>query len=134
MMNQVIQFNHEVLGIQARPIEPLNFTESSHLIKCMNEEVEEFKKAYEYGDFIGMIDALMDEIYFAMGGLYKMGFTNEMAVEIFTAIHEANMEKKLGKVAHRDTGAPDAVKPNGWIPPEERIAKILDKHMKVRGQ
>jgi predicted HAD superfamily Cof-like phosphohydrolase len=48
-------------------------------------------------------------------------------VEIQTAVHEANMEKKLGVVAKRGDGsAADAVKPEGWIPPEGRIEAILD--------
>lgn len=134
MMTQVIEFNRDILGIAARAIEPLNFTESSHLIKCLNEETQEFKEAYEYGDFIKQTDSLLDLVYFALGGLYKMGFTADMTAEIFTAIHEANMTKKKGKVAHRDTGAADAVKPNGWIPPEQRIADILDRYIKTQGQ
>ena len=37
------------------------------------------------------------------------------------------MEKKLGTVAKRAVeGAADAVKPEGWVSPEERIIEILD--------
>jgi predicted HAD superfamily Cof-like phosphohydrolase len=103
--------------------------ESDHLIKAMTEEINEFEDATRDGDFIGAIDGLSDLIYFALGGLYKMGLTEEMALEIFTAIHMANMEKKKGVIARRATGAPDAIKPEDWTPPEARIASILDRHM-----
>lgn len=129
MIHQVIEFNREVLGIKPRPLGFMPDIEKDHIVQAMREEVDEFIEAHEGGDLIGSIDAVCDLIYFAMGGLYKMGVTGDAAIEIFTAIHHANMEKKRGVVARRDTGAPDAIKPEGWMSPEERISAILDKHV-----
>ena len=130
MISQVCEFNRTILGIEQRPIGFMPDQEVEHLVKAMYEEVEEFHDGTSNGDLIGAIDGLCDLIYFAMGGLWKMGLTPEVASEIFTAIHEANMTKRKGVIARRDTGAPDAIKPADWVPPEARIAEILDRHLK----
>lgn len=130
MFNEVVEFNRSILGIEQRPIGIMPEYEVKHLGKCLREEVSEFEDAFAMGDLIGMIDSLVDGLYFGVGGLYKLGLPPEAISEIVLAVHEANMTKKKGTVAHRATdGAVDAVKPNGWIPPEERIGQILDKYL-----
>lgn len=131
MIRSVIEFNHDILGIEKRSLGPMPVAEMEHLIKSLHEEVDEFEEACSDGDFIKQIDSLLDGIYFALGGLYKMGLTAEMVDDIFAAIHAANLRKKKGVVARRDTGAPDAIKPDDWISPDERIARILDRHTAV---
>lgn len=125
--HQVVEFNQKVLNIQQRNKDILNKAEYDISVKCLKEEIQEFEEAYENGDYIGQVDALIDLMYFAIGVLYKKGLTPEEIVLCSTAVHEANMEKKLG-VNHRrgDGSAADAVKPEGWIAPEQRIIDILD--------
>jgi predicted HAD superfamily Cof-like phosphohydrolase len=125
-LEQVMRFNHEILGIEPRILGPMQPDEADHLVRCLDEETSEFTAAFVNHDFIGQIDSIMDLMYFAMGGLYKMGLSAETAEQIFSAIHDANMTKKKGVVARRDNGSPDAIKPEGWRSPEERIAEILD--------
>lgn len=125
--HQVIDFNQKVLKIEVRVHAPLAVHEHDISIKCLEEEIREFKEAHETGDFIGQIDAIIDLQYFAMGMLYKMGLTGEQIDRCMTAVHEANMEKKLGVVARRGDGtAADAVKPTDWVAPEQRIGEILE--------
>lgn len=127
----VVEFNQRVLKIDQRPIGMLLQHEYEISAKCLNEELEEFSDAYATGDLVGMIDAITDLKYFADGILYKMGLTARTIDEVGRAVHEANMEKKLGVNARRGDGsAADAVKPEGWVAPEERIAKILDNQGK----
>jgi len=121
----VVQFNSQVLGIEQRPPASLCTAEFNHGLKCLNEEVVEFGEAHVQADYIGQIDALVDLMYFATGLMYKLGLTPAQIHACQMAVHDANMTKKKGVVAKRDTGAPDAVKPEGWIPPEARIAKIV---------
>lgn len=121
----VVQFNSRVLGIEQRPPASLCRQEFEHGAACLNEEVDEFIEAYNQGDYIGQIDALVDLNYFLLGLMYKLGLTPAQIYACQMAVHAANMTKKKGVVAKRDTGAPDAVKPEGWIPPEARIAKIV---------
>lgn len=121
----IIQFNQIVLQIEPRPLHPLQGGELSATIKAFEEELNEFKEAIHTGDFIGQIDALTDLKYFIDGALYKMGLTAEQINEINYAVHEANMQKKLGVVEKRGNPLGDAVKPEGWVSPEERIGRIL---------
>ena len=126
-VDQVVEFNQRVLKIDQREVDMLKPNEFEISMKCLQEELDEFEEAFKSGDIIGCIDAIIDLKYFAVGVMYKMGLTPENMKLCMTAVHEANMEKKLGVVAKRATeGAADAVKPAGWVSPEERIANILD--------
>ena len=124
-VQDVIAFNQEILKIEPRPLNLLPSHEATHLSKALEEEMVEFTCADEEADLVGCVDALMDLMYFAVGGLYKMGLTADQIVECQKAVHDANMTKKKGVVAKRDNGTADAIKPIGWVSPEERIKKIL---------
>lgn len=124
---QVVEFNTKVLKIEQRAICALEPAEYEITLKCLREELDEFTQAVESGDFISSIDALIDLKYFAVGALYKMGLSADAITQCDSAVHEANMEKKLGVNARRAVeGAADAVKPLDWMPPELRIIDILD--------
>lgn len=127
VFENIIEFNQRVLGVSPRPLGLLNLAEVEITVKCLNEEVVELELAHEEGDFIGAVDALVDNIYFAVGALYKLGLTGVSIEQCIKAVHAANMEKKLGVNERRGDGqAADAVKPEGWVGPEERISLILD--------
>jgi phosphoribosyl-ATP pyrophosphohydrolase len=115
MIHQVVEFNSQVLGIEKRPIGMMPTNEVDHLHKCLIEEAGELVAAHQQGDLIKAADALLDSVYFALGGLWKLGLSPEAVQEIFAVVHRANMTKAKGRVERRDTGAPDAVKPDGWI-------------------
>lgn len=119
---QVVTFNQEVLGVAQRPLGMLSTAEHDISVRCLIEEAQELRDS---SDLVSCIDAAIDSIYFGMGALYKMGVDEEVFGKLFTAVHEANMEKKLGRVAKRETGAADAFKPLGWVSPEERLTGIL---------
>ncbi len=128
----VVDFNQKVLKICQRPIADLNQEEYDITMKCLSEELSEFSEAKAKGDIVGMIDALVDLKYFATGVMYKMGLTSHTIDAVEQAVHDANMEKKLGVNAHRGDGsAADAVKPQGWVPPEERISALMDEQMEL---
>lgn len=124
----IVDFNQNILGIAQRQPAMLNHSEFEISMECLHEEIDEFAEAHLQGDFIGCIDAIVDLRYFAVGILYKLGLTAEQIEQIDQAVHDANMQKKLGKKEGRGDGvAADAVKPEGWVSPEERIAAILDR-------
>lgn len=125
---QVVEFNKKVLGIEQRPLTFPSGSELDHSVKCLKEEATELSEAYQAGDFIGCIDANIDTMYFAIGNLYKLGLTPEQMEKCFTVVHEHNMRKVRGVVDRRGDGsAPDAIKPEGFVGPEEQIAEILDQ-------
>ncbi len=123
----VITFNRDLLGIQPRPIAPMSRAEFEHLQKCLHEEfIEELRLAMDAEDVVAMVDSILDGMYFAIGGLYKMGLDHHQIHACFMHIHSKNMEKKAGKVARRAVdGAVDAVKPVDFITPEVEIRNIL---------
>lgn len=126
MIRDIFQFNRDVLKLPA-PSEPRLLDEKTLKIsvKCLREEVEELETAHEVIDYVGAVDAVLDNIYFAVGILYKLGLTEDQVDRCMETVHSCNMRKKLGINAKRDTGAADAVKPSDWEGPEERIARII---------
>lgn len=128
----VIEFNQQVLGIHPRPLGPLSAAEEQLTVKCLIEEAEEFSAAAIKGDFIGQVDAIADLMYFATGAFYKLGLSAEQIEACLMAVHAANITKKKGVNAKRSVpGASDAVKSEGWVPPEERLKSILFKGVYV---
>jgi predicted HAD superfamily Cof-like phosphohydrolase len=123
IFEHIEEFNRKVVGIDRDELRLLDDTESNWLIGALHEEIDEFITAAELVD---KVDALMDLIYFAVGGLTRMGVTHEQAQQIFDIIHNANMKKAGGVKKGRSVEFElDAHKPKGWISPEEQIKKIL---------
>ena len=125
----VEEMNREIVQVPIREIGPIQDNEEvGYLIGCLREEIDEFEEAIDQ-DFIGQVDALIDLIYFAAGGLTRMGIPSKLSKKIFAAVHDANMTKKNGIKAERSISHElDAVKPEGWIGPEERIIKLIESH------
>lgn len=122
----VVDFNRNILGIEPRPLAPLNAAEHDITMKCLKEELDELQEATDACDIIGQVDAHVDAMYFHIGAMYKMGLTAEQIERCCMAVHNANMTKKRGINARRGDGsAADAVKPDGWVAPEELIGEIL---------
>ena len=125
-VRQVIEFNEDLLDIQRPDTVGIRKNVFDHLFKAKNEEFRELEDAVRLGSIVDAVDALIDDMYFTIGGLHKMGLTDEQIDACMTAVHEANMQKRRGVVARRQTdGIADAVKPEGWKSPEERIKEIL---------
>jgi len=125
----VIDFNQRVLKVEPKPTIALQDPDAFRLsLAQMREELDEMENAYEQGDLIGVIDGLIDLDYFHKGVVYKHGIGVALYNELFVAVHEANMEKKLGVNHNRPgfNGAADAVKPEGWLPPEDRLRAIIN--------
>lgn len=82
-------------------------------IECMQEELDEFKKAVEAQDFPEQADALIDLVYFAKGTAVMMGLP---WVKLWDDVQRANLSKErgVGKRGH----AVDMVKPEGWKKPD----------------
>ena len=125
MIEQICEFNKEVLGIERKELCPWPAHEFEFLMKALHEEIAEVRDAYHKEDIIGIVDGILDLCYFAVGGLYRAGVEPEKIRACFNVIHHANMQKKKGVNAKRDTGAEDAVKPEDWVSPEQAMAIIL---------
>lgn len=102
-------------------------------MKFMEEELNEYSKAYIDNDHAGMLDALCDLVYVAVGTAYLYGWDFN---EAFRRVHRANMEKtrayvppystdpevireafERAKSLSKRNSAYDIVKPEGWVAP-----------------
>lgn len=123
IIDQIFTFNEQVIGLGEVEKNALTVKQYEWLKKFCAEEVSEFEEAFVRQDIVGMVDAVGDLIYGAMGTFKKMGLTREEVAACFTAIHNANMTKKRGDKGRGSDE--DAVKPADFVPPEEAIGLIL---------
>jgi predicted HAD superfamily Cof-like phosphohydrolase len=72
------------------------------------------------------VDALIDLMYFAIGGLVRLGLQPEQMEKCFDVVHSCNMNKTKGRKAREVTSDLDAVKSVDWEGPERRINSILE--------
>jgi len=131
MKNAMVKaFNQVIIGIEPRPLGLMDPSEMSFSLDALREEIKEMSDAYDAGDLVGVIDALADLDYFRRGILYKHGITPDLYDRIFEAVHQCNMSKRLGAPKpSRAQLAEDAIKPEGWVGPEDRIRQLLEEHM-----
>jgi hypothetical protein len=96
-------------------------------VTCLHEELQEFEDALKARDEVGMADALCDLIYFAYGTALFMGIPWMKFHGMFCMVQRANMNKVRCETADESKrhSAFDLRKPEGWVGPEESIAKIL---------
>lgn len=92
----------------------------------MQEELDEYNRAVAQGDMAGVLDALVDLVYVAMGTAVIHGLPFEKA---FGAVHTANMAKiRAERATDSKRGTTfDVVKPAGWVAPD--IQAIIDEAM-----
>lgn len=123
IVDQIFTFNEQIIGLG--DVEKNALTEKQHewIQKFCVEELQELEQAYLDQDIVGMVDAVGDLIYGAMGTFKKMGLTRAEVVACFSAIHAANMQKKRGDKGRGSDE--DAIKPADFVSPEEAIGHIL---------
>jgi len=120
---RIVQFNKEVLGINRR--NPYTFPpgELAWLLKALREEVQELEDA---SNVVAQADALIDCAIFAIGGLVRLGIVEDKIEDCFDAVMDANFRKRAGQKESRAVaGVVDAVKPEGWQGPEDRLLDII---------
>jgi predicted HAD superfamily Cof-like phosphohydrolase len=115
-------FCREVIGINRPIIQVLEPEEKMWLLGVLHEEIIELDEATSIVD---QVDALIDLIYFAAGGLTRLGIPAEASELMAGFVHKANMTKVRGVKNRAVTSELDAVKPEGWQPPEGSIAALI---------
>jgi predicted HAD superfamily Cof-like phosphohydrolase len=128
MVPEIIHFNREVLGIVRESPKLMPDEEALWLRGALTEEIEEFMDAHATGHLPMAVDGLLDLIYFAVGGLYRMGLDDRKIRECFLAVHVANLTKQRGIKATRpqDGSVADAVKDDTFRDPVLLIEKLLN--------
>lgn len=117
------QFNADIIGLSI-PEAPsrLDPDRKKWASGALSEELTEFMDAEDLED---EVDALIDLCYFALGRIIEMGVVPGAA---FEEVHAANMAKKRGELSKRPHAKGfDAVKPEGWTPPNLLPYLALDR-------
>lgn len=117
MHEMVERFNRDLLGINI-PDQPtlLSGERSNFRIAHLEEELVETADAFRDRDMQGVVDGLIDLTYVALGALVEMGVCIGGP---FEEVHDRNMAKVRGTNSKRPNNAGyDAVKPEGWTPPD----------------
>jgi len=123
---QVVEFNQKVLGIEQRKLALQGPHEAALSYTQLIEEAREYQEAIGNADFIDCLDAIVDNLYFSYGILYKMGVREQLLDELFNIVHNANMTKAKGvKTGREGFDAADAVKPTGWVDPKLQMMELL---------
>lgn len=127
MVPQVVYFNRDILGVVRTSPALLSDAEAAWLHAALKEEADEFIEACSQKDLVESVDALIDSIYFAIGGLHRLGLSQDQIYKCFDAVHAANLQKKLGVKTTRpnDGSVADGIKPPDFVPPNKAIAAIL---------
>ena len=109
-------FQSEVIGMvpPTAPIDAIDHEWTQRTTTLLAEELDELCDAASVGDRAECVDALIDIIYVASGALNQMGVDGDAA---FDLVHHANM-CKIGGVKPSRGMANDAMKPDGWTPPD----------------
>jgi len=126
VFDDVAEFHQKILG-QPSSESPSLVTPAVMFgrFKFLQEEIDEFITAAFEGDIVGATDGLLDLIYVAAGTLYIMGIPAQACWDV---VQSANMRKVRGTTKRKQEF--DAVKPEGWLPPEPLIAKIIGDAIK----
>jgi predicted HAD superfamily Cof-like phosphohydrolase len=112
-LSDIAEFQTSILNNQFPSKPTFDQEKAMHLTLCAQEELDELTLAVEQGDFPETVDAIIDCIYFLLGGLHQLGVPAERA---WDAVHHANMTKLRGVTKRGVEG--DAAKPSGWKPPD----------------
>lgn len=120
--DSVRQFHLKVLGLEdVKPTFEMPVSMQQRL-DFMEEEIHELSDAHSNMDLVGVADALADLVYVALGTAHMLGIPFD---EVFKVVHAANMQKQRGMTKRGMLY--DAVKPAGWVGPEEQIETILKR-------
>ena len=84
--------------------------------KLINEEFNEFLKAYQDKDEVEQLDACMDLIWVTLGYCHMKRYDVRGAWNEVTTSNLWKIDAKTGKVIRREDGK--ILKPEGWTPPD----------------
>ncbi len=133
-LENVAEFNQRFgvpIGDRPRELEPADLI---FRVAFMQEELNEFLRAYLQADIVKQADALIDLEYVLLGTALWMGL-GSVWDQLHDEVHRANMRKapavtKEASAENRGRGHRfDVIKPAGWVGPD--ITAILRRRRDV---
>ena len=128
MSIQQVKDFHEKFGLPTGEGDYLTASQevAEFRLAFMQEELDEFEEASLCSDRVKMFDALLDLAYVVYGTALFMGISPVQWEEGMAAVQKANMSKVRATDDSSKRGTSlDVIKPEGWVGPEEELARIL---------
>lgn len=99
-------------------------------VDFIQEELEEYLEANANGDIVGILDAILDILYFAFGMVVIHGLQG-YAVKGFDIVHQSNMSKLwLGNIVKiRSDGK--VLKPDTFERPEPKLKAMFSSQSEI---
>ena len=117
MVDDIHEFSKRFRLPQPDKPELLDNYDMEYRVSFIQEELRELQYSHDDEDMEGVLDALVDLVYVALGTAWLMNLPFE---EAWNRVHEANLEKERA-TSHEDPRSKrhhrwDIVKPKGWKP------------------
>ena len=94
-VEQIVNFNKEVLGIEQRTQGLIPANEAQISIESLVEEANELREAFQGQDFIKAVDAVADTLFFAVGVMYKFGLSQNQIVNAILSQHNKRLQHPM---------------------------------------
>lgn len=94
-VEQIVNFNKEVLGIEQRTQGLIPANEAQISIESLIEEANELREAFQGQDFIKAVDAVADTLFFAVGVMYKFGLSQNQIVNAILSQHNPRLHHPM---------------------------------------
>lgn len=99
-----------------------NIEQFDRYLKHIEEEASELRRDYEAGDWVKVVDALMDIKVVCNGASWSLGVDPDKGMEIVDAANSRKIGPD-GLVFRRPDG--QIAKPEGWKGPEDELAVLV---------
>ena len=97
-VEQIVNFNKEVLGIEQRVQSLIPANEAQISIESLIEEANELREAFEGQDFIKAVDAVADTLFFAVGVMYKFGLSQNQIVNAILNQYNGRLQHPMSAI------------------------------------
>ena len=97
-VEQIVNFNKEVLGIEQRVQSLIPANEAQISIESLVEEANELREAFEGQDFIKAVDAVADTLFFAVGVMYKFGLTSNQITNAILNQYNGRLQHPMSAI------------------------------------
>lgn len=112
-----VMFGHRAPGMPTMQTEEL----IERRARWIESEVRELRDATNIAE---QVDAYVDVIYFAMGGIVECGV---LPGKIWELVHGANMAKVWPDGSVKKDSNGKVIKPTGWVAPDAAIAAEVER-------
>lgn len=97
-VEQIVDFNKQVLGIEQRTQGLIPANEAQISIESLIEEANELREAFQEKDFIKAVDAVADTLFFAVGVMFKFGLNDRQIVNAILSEHNGRLHHPMSAI------------------------------------